>query len=188
MRVDELMAREVRACAPDDTLNGAARIMWEADCGCVPVVREGRLVGMITDRDVCMAAYTRGRSLHEVRVREAMSRAVRTCRPDDEVDTALETLREAKVRRLPVVDDRCRLVGLFSLSDAARAIAALRTLRARRHAAEQLAATLAAVCEPRKLSAPHPEPPGGPRPLPSVGAGSAAAPALHALSAGRASG
>jgi CBS domain-containing protein len=177
------MSKGARVCAPDDTLNEAARIMWEADCGCVPVVKEGRLVGVLTDRDACMAAYTKGRSLHDVRVREAMSRAVRTCRASDRVDTALETLREAKVRRLPVVDERCQVVGMFSLSDAARAVAALRTLRARRESGEQLAATLAAICEPRRLAGPAPEAPAGPRLLPPSGAGSGSTPSLRALDA-----
>jgi CBS domain-containing protein len=185
MNVGELMAKDVRTCAPDDSLNAAARIMWEADCGCVPVVRDGRLVGVVTDRDLCMAAYTKGRSLHEVRVREAMSRAVRTCRPTDTVESALETLREAKVRRLPVVDERCEVVGLFSLSDVARAVAALRRLRARREAGEQLAATLAAICEPRRLAAPAPAAPAGPRLLAQPGEGSTAG--VRALDARRAS-
>jgi CBS domain-containing protein len=181
MRVEEVMAKEVRTCGPDDPINEAARAMWEADCGCLPVVERGRLVGMLTDRDACMAAYTRGRSFLEIRVREAMSRAVRTCRPEDDVESALETLREAKVRRLPVVDESCRLVGLFSLSDAARAFATLRTLRARRQAGEQLAATVAAICEPRKLPAPRVGAPAGPRLLAPVGP-TASAPVVRALS------
>jgi CBS domain-containing protein len=186
MRVEEVMSKSVRTCGPDDSLSEAARLMWEADCGCVPVVKDGRLVGVLTDRDACMGAYTRGRSLHEVRVRESMSRAVRTCRPSDRVEAALETLREAKVRRLPVVDERCQVVGMFSLSDAARAIASLRTLRARREAGEQLAATLAGICEPRRLAAPGLEAPSGPRLLPPTGGGSSPAQVVRALDPKRA--
>jgi CBS domain-containing protein len=187
MRVEELMAKEVRTCGPDDPINEAARIMWEADCGCVPVVERGRLVGMLTDRDACMAAYTKGRGFLEIPVREAMSRAVRTCSPGDDVESALETLREAKVRRLPVVDENCRLVGLFSLSDAARAVPTLRTLRARRQAGEQLATTVAAICEPRKLPLPRVGAPAGPRLLEPVGP-SAPAAVVRALHSRRANG
>ena len=77
MRVEQLMTRTVETCEPHDTLVTAARIMWTRDCGCVPVVvpEEGghRVVGMLTDRDVCMAAYLQGRPLSEISVASVMS-------------------------------------------------------------------------------------------------------------------
>jgi len=85
MKVRDLMAYEVAACRPTDSLNIAAHLMWEYDCGCVPVVdRENVVVGIVTDRDICMGAYTQGRSLHVISVQEVMGRPVISCEPDDD--------------------------------------------------------------------------------------------------------
>src|SRR5713101_5672906 len=124
MKVAELMVEEVTACSPDDALNRAAQIMWENDCGCVPVVdRAARLIAMLTDRDVCMAAYTRGGTLKDIRVSAAMSSELFACRPGDDLLDAHKMMRERQVRRIPVSDDTGRLVGILSLNDVARAIA-----------------------------------------------------------------
>lgn len=143
MKVAELMVGEVIACSPDDMLNRAAQIMWENDCGCVPVVdRAARLVAMLTDRDVCMAAYTRGGTLKDIRVSAAMSNELFACRPDDDVQSAMKMMRERQVRRIPVSDDKGRLVGILSLSDIARAIARKATTKA------AAADTLVKICAP----------------------------------------
>ena len=84
MKVRELMTADARACSPTTTLAGAAATMWEADCGILPVVEDGgRIVGVITDRDVCIAAGTRARPASELLVADAMTTKVRTCSPDD---------------------------------------------------------------------------------------------------------
>jgi len=124
--VGDLMTRSVRSCGPDDALAEAGRALWEGDCGCVPVVADGpseRLVGVLTDRDVCMAAWTTGARLPALRVRDAMATSLHTCGPDDPVSHALELMSEAQVRRLPVLDETGRLVGILSLADVARASA-----------------------------------------------------------------
>jgi len=121
MEVRELMTREVRTCRAEDSVNEAARIMWESDCGSVPVVDTGsRLVGMVTDRDVCMAAYTQGQRLDAIPVASAMSTQVYTCRPSDGLAHVAGIMRDEQVRRLPVVDADGRLVGILSLNDLAR--------------------------------------------------------------------
>jgi len=121
MKVQDWMTRDVATCVVDDSLNRAAQLMWDGDFGVVPVVGpEGSIVGMITDRDVCMAAYTRGRPLAEIRVEHAMAKHIATCSPDSTIDTALSLMKEARVRRLPVVDHHGRLVGVLSLNDLAR--------------------------------------------------------------------
>ncbi len=140
MRVDQLMTRNVATCAPDDPLSNAARIMWEWDCGCVPVVVDGKVVGMLTDRDICMAAYTQGRPIADIPISSAMARAVRSCRTTDSVVTALKIMRTAQIHRLPVVDAEDRLVGLLSLADIAREAA-------REHATSQREVTDAQVAE-----------------------------------------
>ncbi len=125
MKVADVMTKSVRSCAPSCTLNEAAREMWENDCGVVPVVDTSRtVVGMITDRDICMAAYTRGRPLNEIPVEQVMARKLLACRPDSSLTEAEETMRTAQVRRLPVTDERGALVGLITLNDIARAATA----------------------------------------------------------------
>lgn len=122
MKVSELMTRDPVLCHPEDTMAGAARLMWEADCGCVPVVDDGRVVGIITDRDITMAAYTRNRPLEGMPVRQAMATDVRVCHADDDLDVALRTLGEAQLHRLPVVDEHDRPIGLLSLANVLQAV------------------------------------------------------------------
>lgn len=121
MKVRDLMTTLVGTCRAFDGADSAARVMWEQDCGSVPVVDEdGAVQGMVTDRDLCMAAYTQGRALRDIRVSSAMSEHLWWCRPDDDVDDAARLMREHQVRRLPVVGAGNRLVGIVSLSDLAR--------------------------------------------------------------------
>jgi len=150
MKVEELFTQDVRCCRPEDNLSVPAQIMWENDCGCVPVVDGSlRVVGMITDRDLCMAAYTQGRRLAEIEVGGVMSKNVLSCRPSDSVQCAGELLRGAQIRRLPVVDDSDRLVGLLSLNDIAREFGNERPLLRKEVEAEEVALILATVCAHR---------------------------------------
>jgi CBS domain-containing protein len=120
MRVEQLMSRDVKTCRPDDTCNVAAQIMWENDTGFVPVTADGRkVIAAITDRDVCMAAYTQGRPLHTIPVSSAMAKQIHTCRPSDPLSTAERIMQEHQVRRLPVTDLSGSLVGVISLGDIA---------------------------------------------------------------------
>jgi CBS domain-containing protein len=118
MRIKEAATLNVTACSPDTDLAAAAKIMWDGDCGAVPVVNdERRIVGLITDRDICIAAATRAASPANIRVGDVMSAEVHTCRPHDDVRSALKTMRDQKVRRVPVVDEQQRLIGIVSLND-----------------------------------------------------------------------
>lgn len=118
--VRDLMSAAVRTCQADDTLAVAARIMWEQDCGFVPVTDGvGRLVGVVTDRDACMASYTQGKSLLAIPVSAAMASRVVTLHPDDEPARAHELLRTHHLRRLPVVDGDHHVLGVVSLKDLA---------------------------------------------------------------------
>lgn len=123
MRVQQLMSKSVHWCRPDDTLDRAARLMWDGDCGVLPVcVSNGttQVIGIVTDRDLCMSALFHGRALHEIRVEDAMSRELHTCGPDDSTATAERAMQSAQVRRLPVVAQSGELVGMISLADIAR--------------------------------------------------------------------
>jgi CBS domain-containing protein len=150
MKVEEIMTRDVKTCRLQDTLNAAACLLWEADCGCAPVVdAESRVIGMITDRDICMSAYFRDRPLSTLLVSDAMSVQVFSCVPGDSVEQAEQTMRERQVRRLPVTDESGRIVGILSLNDIAREAENGRIGRKRKSVKPTaVAATLAAVGEP----------------------------------------
>jgi CBS domain-containing protein len=150
MTVEELMTREVASCSSSATLNTAARLMWEHDYGCAPVVADGRVVGMITDRDICMAAYTQDRPLSTLPVSHAMSKDVYSCSPDDPLAVAERIMRERRVRRLPVIDAKGHLVGILSLNDIARTFGRDGRPAAGGPRAREVASTLAAVCRPRR--------------------------------------
>ncbi|HSP95738.1 MAG TPA: CBS domain-containing protein [Candidatus Dormibacteraeota bacterium] len=120
MNVSQLMRHGVRSCSPQDSLHTAAQLMWDNDCGCLPVRDDGgRVVGMITDRDICMAAYLQGGPLCALKVSSAMSHDTFACRADDTIAQAEATMRAHQVRRLPVLDREDRLVGILSLNDIA---------------------------------------------------------------------
>jgi CBS domain-containing protein len=121
MKVKDVMTTKVRTCFMSDNLARAAQLMWEHDCGCVPVLNEqARVVGVVTDRDICMAAFFQGAPMSEIKVSNVMSRQLFVCNSDDDLSAAESTMGEKKVRRLPVLDRQARLVGLLSLSDIAR--------------------------------------------------------------------
>ena len=153
MRVQELMTTQVKSCAPDDSLERAAQLMWENDCGALPVsMGDGanRIVGMITDRDIAMGALFQHRTLSELKVRDAMAKSVETCHASDPVAQAEKIMREARIRRLPVLDGAGSLVGILCLADLARE-ATQERLRARKEITEtEIGSTLAAIVKPSK--------------------------------------
>ena len=149
MLVRNLMTHDPKTCHESDRLDCAARIMWEADCGSVPIVDDHhRVVGIVTDRDICMAAYTQGRPLHEISVTVAMAKQVITCRPDVEISVAEKRMREAQIRRLPVVDTQGELVGILSLNDLVREATHDGTHTGAPGSID-VTETLAGICEPR---------------------------------------
>jgi CBS domain-containing protein len=144
MKVEQLMSREPKTCTPAESLNRAAQLMWENDFGCVPVVeKDSKVVAMLTDRDICIAAYTQGATLHAMQVSSAMSREVFVCRLDDDLAAAQKLMGDRRVRRLPVLAANGKLVGIISLNDIARA--AQRDGSAKPAVAD----TVAAICAPR---------------------------------------
>jgi CBS domain-containing protein len=151
MRIEQLMSRDVRHCGPEDTLDRAARLMWDHDCGCVPVCTgdaSNRVVGMITDRDICMAALFQGKPLNGLRVADAMSSEICACSPVELPEQVERKMRDRQIRRVPVVDDDGRLVGIVSLADLARAAKPGASAPAKGISETEITGTLAAICEP----------------------------------------
>jgi CBS domain-containing protein len=118
MKVKEIMTANPKACTTTTNLAEAASFMWDYDCGMLPVLAEGgTLVGLITDRDICIGGATKNRTLWNIAVEEIMTGKVYSCAPEDDVRTALETMQERKVRRLPVVAPDGTLEGILSIND-----------------------------------------------------------------------
>jgi CBS domain-containing protein len=159
--VGSIMTRNVVSCSGNDTLHRAAQIMWDRDCGAVPVVdAEGRAVGLVTDRDLCMAAYTRARPLSAISVSSLLSGKLHTCAASTSLDEAVARMRGQRIRRLVVVDPKDqRLVGMLSLADLARQLPVSAAMR--RQASVVLSELLARLSE-RRLGTP--EAPAVPRP------------------------
>lgn len=153
MRVEQLMSKQVKTCGPDDSLDHAAQLMWDHDCGCLPV-SDGdgvnRVAGIITDRDICMSALFQGKPLRELRVSDAMAKQVRVCRPKDSITDVERTMREAKIRRLPVVDDQGAAIGMITLADLAREAELEQTRPTPEITGNEIGVTLASICQ-----APH---------------------------------
>jgi CBS domain-containing protein len=119
-KVKDVMITKLETCTPDTNLAVVGAKMWNNDCGILPVLDyDGKILGVITDRDICIALATRDQIASQVIVQDAFSGKIFSCKPEDDVKTALQIMREARVRRLPVVTVEGQLVGLLSLDDAA---------------------------------------------------------------------
>src|SRR5690349_17747463 len=122
MYTDELMSHPAITCHVNDPLSVAAQLMWDHDCGAVAVVNDdGKLVGIVTDRDICMAAYSQGRSLDDMLTHSAMSKHVVCARARQPLEDVEQLMASHKIRRIPVIDSEGRPIGLVSLHDIARA-------------------------------------------------------------------
>jgi CBS domain-containing protein len=123
MKVRDIMTKQPAHCSADDTIEQAARLMEQNDCGCIPVIegRDGNLVGVVTDRDITVRATGRGRS-PDTRVRDVMTASPHCCKADDDVQKLERIMSDQQVRRVPVIDDTgSHCVGIVAQADLARA-------------------------------------------------------------------
>ncbi len=153
MRVQEIMHTQVSSCGPEDSLERAAQLMWENDCGALPVSAgdgASRVIGMITDRDITMCALFQHTTLDQLHVREAMSKSVETCRSSDSVAQAEKIMREARIRRLPVLDGAGSLAGIITLADLAREASHERMRDHKELTETEICGTLAAIVKPAR--------------------------------------
>jgi CBS domain-containing protein len=148
MRAQDLMSHPAITCHVNDDLNVPAKLMWDHDCGAIIVVRDdGKLAGVITDRDICMAAFTQGRSLDQILVNAVMAKHVISAHPDHKLGEVERLMAEHQVRRIPVVDEDNRPLGVLSLNDLA--LESVEPDTRMKDGASKVAHTLAAVCRPR---------------------------------------
>ena len=148
MKIADVMTRDVATCRDDQTAADAARVMWDRDCGVVPVMDSGgKLRGIVTDRDLLMAAQIQGKDPAHLRLSALVPGPVTTCREDAEIPSVLDTMASRQIRRVPIVDRDGRLVGIVSINDLA--IHALRDERHMKHVAK----TLAEICRHREPAA-----------------------------------
>lgn len=150
MKIKELSFQKPFTITRSDNLDLAANLMWEHDLGALPVANENdQVIGMITDRDIAMAAFIQGKRLIDVLVESAMSKSAIACNRDDDLSDALELMQKHQVRRIPILDNAQKLIGILSLNDV---VLAYKSRPKKDLKAELVADTLAEICKHR----PHP--------------------------------
>ena len=156
MKVKAVMMRDVQVCVPEDNLAAAAMIMWRNDCGIVPVMREDcEVLGVITDRDICMAVATKDKAASQITVGEVYSGKLYVCNSHDNVHDALKTMKTEKVRRLPVISTNGTLEGMLSMNDVVRVAEPGNGRDGAEVSYEDVVKTLQAISEPRGRSGRH---------------------------------
>jgi len=147
MKIKDIMHSKPFTVHRNASVDQAARLMWENDLGALPVIDDNdHVIGMITDRDIAMAAFTQGRALTDITVDSSMSKSLYCCELGDELEKAQDLMRQHQVRRIPVLDNSNHLVGLLSLNDIALAYSG----RSKKDVkAESVADTLSAISRHR---------------------------------------
>ena len=147
MRVKDIMSTPAHTCQPDTDLGTVAGMMWEHDSGFIPVVGSaGTVLGLVTDRDICIASATRRVLPEYMSAHQAMTHPVHACVPDDDVTEALRAMKQYKVRRMPVIDSNCTVKGVISMNDIV-----LASEQGLGPDPKEIVSTLAAICAPRSV-------------------------------------
>ena len=141
VKVKEIMTAQPTTCAPDTNLAAAAELMLDADCGILPVVEDGKLAGILTDRDMFIALATRNARASDLTVGQVAGTQVFTCEPDDDVHAVLATMKQRRVRRLPVEGFGHTVVGIVSMNDILLAAGPRREVRN-----DEVVDTFQAIC------------------------------------------
>jgi len=153
MKVQDIMTSDVQCCGPDTNLAAAAQMMWDSDCGALPVLNlEGHVMGMITDRDICMAAATKNKPASDITVWETVSGKAYTCQLSDDVHKALDIMKRERVRRLPVVDADGVLQGVVAMNDFVLLAADAKGAKAPAVSYEDVVRTMKAISAHRALA------------------------------------
>lgn len=119
MRVKDVMTKQAEVLSPDETVWGAAQEMRNMDLGMLPVCQNGRLIGIVTDRDITVRAVAEGKDISQTRVSEVMTTGVQWCLEDEDVDKVAAKMEARGISRLPVINREKKLVGVLSIGDLA---------------------------------------------------------------------
>jgi len=153
MKVEDVITGNVKSCRPEANLSQVAALMWDYDFGAMPVVDdENRVMGIINDRDIAIAAATKGRLATEINVGEVVSGNVYACAFDENVNSALKSMRRERVRRLPVIGGAGKLAGILSINDIVLRAGDAKGKRAPEIPYEDVISTFKAVCEHSRAS------------------------------------
>jgi CBS domain-containing protein len=145
MNIEKVMTRDVGFCRANESLAKAVSIMWQRDCGVVPIVTEdGIVVGMITDRDVCIAVTTRRLPADDILAGDVVNRRLIACSRENSVKQVLKRMRKHRIKRLPVVTNQGKLDGIISIADILR-------LKKNKSLKKQLVKTLESISEPAEI-------------------------------------
>lgn len=156
MKIQDIMTRDVKFCGPDTNLAAAAEIMWRNNCGTLPVLAGGKLIGLLTDRDMCIALGTRNWRASDLAVRDVAMKPVLTCKPDEDVHAALKLMRKHQIRRIPVVADDGKLAGILCLDEVVLHAERANGRRITGISYEDVVDTMKAICEHRPASVAEP--------------------------------
>lgn len=121
MKVKDAMHKKVEWVQPTTTVAALAKRMRDLDIGAIPIGENDRLVGMVTDRDITVRAVADGKDVTKLTARDVMSKGIVFCRDGEEIEDAVRIMEQKKIRRLPVLDDKKRMVGMLSLGDVSHA-------------------------------------------------------------------
>ena len=146
MKVKDAMKTDVGACSTEDSLMKAADVMRLRDCGVVPIIDdEKNVVGMLTDRDVCLAIVARNRKASDVKTKDLLMNKAITCFADDDLESALRKMRKHQIKRLAVVDADNKLVGMLTISDVLLSVRKDKSLK------KKIYTTIKAIAKPRPI-------------------------------------
>jgi CBS domain-containing protein len=147
-KIKDLMVKNVKTCRTDTNLAEAVALMWDVNCGILPVVdAENRVIGLLTDRDISIAVGTRAKLASDIKTDEVISGNIYYCSPEDQLVEAMEIMKANKVHRLPVLDHDKKLLGIISLSDIALNVEETKGKESPEISFKDIALTLKGICE-----------------------------------------
>ena len=146
MKVKKIMTKSVGVCEVNDNLAKAVEVMWQKDCGIVPVVdKKSKVVGTITDRDVTVSVFLQNKTTSEIRTGDVINGKVLTCTSKDKIEKVLKTMKKHQIKRLPVVGKKNKLEGIISITDILLASKKDKKLQ------KKVLKTLEAIAKPRPI-------------------------------------
>lgn len=146
MKVKKVMTRTVGTCSEEDSLAKAVEIMWQKDCGVVPVInKKSKVVGMITDRDIAVSGFLQNKPVYSISVGEVINGKIRTCSSKDKIEAVLKVMQKRQIKRLPVVKKNGKLEGIISITDILLASENNKRLR------KMVSKTIRAIAKPRSI-------------------------------------